>query len=107
MKKETHTISFRLDTHYLEALEKEASSSSLSIHEEARRIVIRRLEDTDRHLVLDEVKALREVLEHMRSDLAETLVTVLVEIGNVEEVEANRYVSAYLRGATKRSAADC
>lgn len=107
MKKETHTISFRLDTHYLEALEKDASSSSLSIHEEARRILIRSLEDTNRHLVLDEIRALRGLLEQLRGDLAETLITILVEIANVDESEANRYVAAYLRGVVKRSAANC
>lgn len=107
MKKETHTISFRLDTHYLEALERNASSSSLSIHEEARRIIIRSLEDTNRHLVLDEIKALRGLLEQLRGDLAETLITMLVEVANVDEREANRYVTAYLRGAVKRPAASC
>jgi acetylglutamate synthase len=97
MKKETHTISFRLDTHYLLSLEQRATNASLSVHEAARQMVIERLEDAERHRVLEEVLALRTLLEKLRNDLAETLVTVLVEIGEVDEDESRRYVTAYLR----------
>ena len=54
-KKETHTISFRLDTHYLGALEARATKSTLSIHEEARRVLGDKLEEKDSFWGLEEI----------------------------------------------------
>lgn len=84
MKKETHTISFRLDTHYLLQLEEAASRSGVSLHEQARRLVIDSLNRTDSQAeVLEQLTSLRQDLvkvgtiegqiQELRDDLAEAV----------------------------------
>ena len=84
MKKETHTISFRLDTHYLLQLEEAASRSGVSLHEQARRLVIDSLNRTDSQAeVLEQLASLRQDLvkvgtiegqiQELRDDLAEAV----------------------------------
>jgi hypothetical protein len=83
MKKESHTVSFRLDPHYLGKLEGEASKHSVSVHEQARRMVIDDLDRRDGEAILErlteirtEVQKVSEVeksVADLRADLAEAV----------------------------------
>jgi len=83
MKKESHTVSFRLDSHYLGKLETEASKHGISVHEQARRVVIDGLDRKDAEELLERLSAIRseaakiqdveKAVADLRADLAEAL----------------------------------
>ena len=95
MKKETYTISFRLDSHYLSRLEEAAAGNEVSLHEQARRLVVESLNGNDgqsgTEQVLEELARLREEVagltsirqqvEELRDDITEALEWMSKKIG--------------------------
>jgi len=83
MKKETSTVSFRLDSHYIGKLQQQAEKHGISIHEQARRTVIDDLDDRKGEETLEQLSALKgevtkiQSLEKsvvdLRADLAEAV----------------------------------
>lgn len=83
MKKETSTVSFRLDPHYISKLQAQAQKHGVSIHEQARRQIVDALDERRGEIILDEIEALkREVakigalektISDLRTDLAEAV----------------------------------
>lgn len=70
-------ISFRLPSSYAKDLAKRAETHGDSVGEQARRIVVDALTDTERHQLRDEVQELRTLVETLREDFA-TAVAVLL-----------------------------
>lgn len=83
MKKETSTVSFRLDSHYIGKLQRQAEKHGISIHEQARRALIDDLDDKRGEEILEQLSALKgemtkiQSLEKsvvdLRADLAEAV----------------------------------
>ena len=83
MKKETYTISFRLDSYHLAKLEGEASKHQISVHEQARRTVIDSLNRKEAETILErlselqaevkKVSGIEKSMTDLRSDLAEAI----------------------------------
>lgn len=82
-KKETYTVSFRIDSHHLSLLEGEAGKHGISIHEQARRMVIDDLSRQETGELLEKLTAIQKQtarvesvetsIAELRSDLAEAV----------------------------------
>lgn len=96
MKKETSTVSFRLDSHYIGKLQRQAEKHGISIHEQARRMVIDDLDDGERDRLREEVKEVKGTVSNLRGDLGAFLLAVLVEVANIDENEVRKYVTENL-----------
>lgn len=79
-KRQTETVSFRLDDLYLMRLEEEASKYGVSIHQQARQILMDTLEDGERKRLMDKVgevsgsvSKVENAVTELRSDLAEAV----------------------------------
>lgn len=75
-KKETFTISFRVDGHYLGQLEKGAAAYGISVHEYARQRLIELLERQDEARLLEEAAKTRRGVEALRNDVALSLIHI-------------------------------
>jgi len=92
MKKETSTVSFRLDPHYVDKLQKQAEKHGVSIHEQARRTVIDDLDNKREEEILEQLSALRREAEKiqdveksvvgLRADLAEAVDWIVKRISS-------------------------
>lgn len=77
-RKETFTISFRVDAHHLGQLEKGAASYGISVHEYARQRLVELLERQDETRLLEDAAATRRSVEGLRNDVAATLEVILL-----------------------------
>jgi hypothetical protein len=92
MKKESHTISFRVDAHYLARLETEASKHGASIHEQARRMVIDSLDNKEATIILEQlsqirnetgvIQDIRKEVSSLRSDMAEAIDWIVTKLSS-------------------------
>jgi len=69
---QSHVVSFRLDDHYMAALAAEAEKDGQTAAAFARRILVRHLEDSDRHRLLNSVDDFRATLESLVKEVRES-----------------------------------
>lgn len=92
MKKETYTISYRLDGHYQQRLEALAVRNGISQHEQARRLLVESLNGANgQEQVLEQVAGLRaevasltsirQQVDELRDDITEALEWMTKKIG--------------------------
>lgn len=93
----TRPVSFRLDEQYLERLKKEAAKYGMSTGDYARRIVIDTLEDTDKRRMEDAMREVKREIGDLRTDLATSVVALLIGAGHVENNEAREWVQTNLK----------
>ncbi len=96
-KKQSYTVGFRLDEYHLAELEKRAAKDKTSIHEQARRIVIAALNDTERGAVKEEVSATRHDVQDLRLALAAGIEALLITAGNHPQDKAREWTNDNIR----------
>lgn len=96
-KKQSHTVGFRLDEYYLAELEKRAARDKTSIHEQARRILIAALNDTERGAVKEEVAAARQDIKNLKLRLADAVEAILITAGNYPQDKAREWTNDIIR----------
>jgi excinuclease UvrABC nuclease subunit len=72
-RKESFTVSFRLDPVYLRKLDDEAGKFGLSVHERARQLVISALDETQGERTFEKLIETLEEVRSLRDDLAEAV----------------------------------
>jgi hypothetical protein len=84
MKKETYTISYRLDAHYQQQLEALAVRNGVSQHEQARRLLVESINGANnQEQVIEQIAGLRQEVaslasirqqvDELRDDITEAL----------------------------------
>jgi sugar diacid utilization regulator len=96
-KKETFTISFRVDNHHLNQLEKGAASYGISVHEYARQRLIELLERQDEAQLLEKTDATRRSVEGLRNDMAATLEVILLNTVKTDPAKIRGWIDENLR----------
>jgi plasmid stability protein len=96
-KKKSYIVGFRLDEYYLAELEKRAAPDKTSIHEQARRIVINALNDTERGAVKEEVSAARQDIKNLKLSLADAMEAILITAGNYPQDKAREWTNDNIR----------
>lgn len=94
---QSFTVSFRLDASYLAELEKRAALHSVSIHEEARRIVLDALNDAERGAVREEVSEAKKDIRDLRMRLADAVEALLITAGNYPKDKAREWTTENIR----------
>lgn len=94
---QSFTVSFRLDASYLAELEKRAAPHNISIHEEARRIVLDVLNDAERGAVKEEVLEARKDIRELRLRLADAVEALLITAGNYPKDKAREWTTEIIR----------
>jgi hypothetical protein len=92
----TETVSFRLDSYYLERLGERARQRGMSPGACARLLVVAALEGVGQEGIGDEVAALREGLARFYGNFATAVYTLLIEAGRADEAQAEAFVRDYL-----------
>ena len=101
-KKETFTISFRVDGFHLSRLEKGATRLGMSVHEYARLRLSELLERQDEARLLDETARLRRGVEGLREDVAATLEAILLNLTDADSEQIRALIEAHLRQDSER-----
>lgn len=96
-KKKSYTVGFRLDEYHLAELEKRAAKDKTSIHEQARRIVIDVLNDTERGAVKEEVSAARQDIKNLKLSLADAVEAILITAGGYPQDKAREWTTDNIR----------
>ena len=96
-KQPTFTISFRLDAAQVADLEKRAARHKISIHEEARSIVLDVLNDTERDEIRDEVSGARDDIKSLQMKLADAVEALLITAGNYPKEKAREWTTDIIR----------
>ena len=92
-KESSYTIGFRVDASYLSKLERLAQQKGISIHEQARRLLLDALDNESQEEIKDGVKRTREEIEDLRLSVATAFEALLVKAGNVEKETAKEWIS--------------
>lgn len=92
----SHTISFRIDDHYLAKLDAKAKQGE-SLHERARRVLIDALDAEGQEEIKAGVKELSGKVDSLQYDLALAVEALLVTAGNFPKEKARDWVNRNLR----------
>lgn len=92
----TYTVGYRITGKHLSSLEKRAArSGKVSIHEEARRILIERLENTEYDRVVEQgtrlqgdLESLSDELQGFRDDVKQALSWIVRRLNEIAESTA-------------------
>lgn len=95
--KESYTISFRVSGLSLSKLEKLAAEKKVSIHEQARKLVLDALDDDSTEEIKTNIKRTREDIEDFKLAVAVALEALLVKAGNVEKETAKDWITEQFR----------
>jgi hypothetical protein len=96
-KKESFTISYRVDSATLMQLEKGASPYGISVHEYARQQLMEKLEGRGEARILAETEATRGSVEDLRNDVATTLEVILLNTTKTAPEKIRDWVNTHLR----------
>lgn len=92
----SHTISFRLDDHYLAKLDGGAKPGE-SVHERARKVLMDALDTDFQEEVKEEISGLSEKVSFLQRDLALAVEALLITAGNYPKEKAQDWVNRNLR----------
>lgn len=97
-KKESFTISFRVDAYQLTQLEKGAAAYGMSVHEYARQRLGELLERQDEARLLEEAQVTRRSVEGLRADVAATLEVILLNtVKDANPAQVRQWISQNLQ----------
>lgn len=96
-KKETFTISFRVDADHLGQLEKGATPYGVSVHEYARIKLLESLDCQEENRILEETEAIRRTLEGLQNGVAATLGAVLINVTEATGQEDQDRIRGWVR----------
>jgi hypothetical protein len=91
-----HTISFRLDNHYLAKLDAGAKKGE-SVHERARKVLMDALDTERQEEIKEELSELSEKMDTLHGDLALAVEALLITAGNYPKEKAKEWVNRNLR----------
>jgi len=95
-------IGFRLEPHYIQRLAKEGALNKMSPGEYARRLLIGAMEDFRHQEILACVSGLREDLDALRADIAQTIEAFLINVVQpADREEARKWVRSTLSARRK------
>lgn len=92
----SHTISFRIDDHYLAKLDAKAKQGE-SLHERARRVLLDALDAEGQEEIKEGVKELSGKMDSIQTDIALAVEALLVTAGNFPKDKAREWVNRNLR----------
>ena len=96
-KQPTFTISFRLDAGQVAELERRAARHKVSLHEEARNVVMDTLNDTRRDEIRDEISGARDDIKSLQMKLADAVEALLITAGDYPKDEAREWTTEIIR----------
>lgn len=96
-KKETFTVSYRVDSHHLSQLEKGAARYGISVHEYARQRLTELLDRQDEVRLLDEAATTRQQVQGLRDDVAATLEVILLNMTKGDPSQIREWIRTHLR----------
>lgn len=96
-KKQSFTISFRLDAGQLAELEERAARHKVSVHEEARNVLMDTLNDARRDELRDEISGAREDIKTLQMKLADAVEALLITAGSYPKEQAREWTTEIIR----------
>lgn len=96
-KEPTFTVSYRLSASYLAKLEAIASRHNLSVHEQARILLLDALDNESDEEIKTEIRRTREEIQDFRLSVAVAFEALLVKAGKVEKEAAKEWINEQFR----------
>ena len=96
-KEPTFTVSYRLSASHLAKLEALASRHNLSVHEQARILLLDVLENEADEEIKTGISRMREELQDFKLSVAVGIEALLVKAGNVEKETAKDWITEQFR----------
>lgn len=96
-RQETTTVSFRVDTARLKALERGALDIGVSTHEYARILTYQTLDRLEEIQFTEELERTRNEIESLRDDVAASLEVILTNTTKAEVKQIRAWIDANLR----------
>ena len=96
-KEPTFTVSFRLNTSSLAKLEAIASRHNLSVHEQARILLLDLIEGEADEEIKTGIRRTREEIQDFKLSVAVAFEALLVKAGNVEKETAKEWITEQFR----------
>jgi len=96
-RQETTTVSFRVDTARLRALERGAAEVGVSAHEYARLLTFQTLDRHEEVQFAEEIAQARREITALREDLAASLEVILTNTTKAESRQIRAWIESNLR----------
>ena len=96
-KEPTFTVSYRLNASYLAKLEALAERHNISVHEQARILLLDVLDSKSEEEVKTDIKRTREDIKDLKLSVAVAFEALLVKAGNVEKETAKEWITEQFR----------
>lgn len=96
-KEPTFTVSYRLNASYLAKLEALAERHNISVHEQARILLLDALDSKSEEEVKTDIKRTREDIKDLKLSVAVAFEALLVKAGNVEKETAKEWITEQFR----------
>lgn len=96
-KEPTFTVSYRLSALYLAKLEALAERHNISVHEQARILLLDTLDNKSEEEIKTDIKRTREEVKDLKLSVAVAFEALLVKAGNVEKETAKEWITEQFR----------
>jgi hypothetical protein len=96
-KEPTFTVSYRLNATYLAKLEALAERHNISVHEQARILLLDALDNKSEEEIKTDIKRTREEVKDLKLSVAVAFEALLVKAGNVEKETAKEWITEQFR----------
>ncbi|CAN5319593.1 hypothetical protein BH10ACI1_BH10ACI1_17460 [soil metagenome] len=96
-KEPTFTVSYRLNASYLAKLEVLAERHNISVHEQARILLLDALDNRSEEEIKTDIKRTREEVKDLKLSVAVAFEALLVKAGNVEKETAKEWITEQFR----------
>ena len=96
-KEPTFTVSYRLNASYLAKLEALAERRNISVHEQARILLLDALDNKSEEEIKTDIKRTREEVKDLKLSVAVAFEALLVKAGNVEKETAKEWITEQFR----------
>ena len=96
-KEPTFTVSYRLNAAYLAKLEALAERHNISVHEQARILLLDALDNKSEEEIKTDIKRTREEVKDLKLSVAVAFEALLVKAGNVEKETAKEWITEQFR----------
>ena len=96
-KEPTFTVSYRLNASYLAKLETLAERHNISVHEQARILLLDALDNRSEEEIKTGIKRTREEVKDLKLSVAVAFEALLVKAGNVEKETAKEWITEQFR----------
>ena len=96
-KKESFTISYRVDSAILTQLEKGAAPYGISVHEYARQQLLEKLENKGEARILGEIKATRGSVDDLQNAIAMALQVILMNTTQTPPETIRDWINTHFR----------